>query len=338
MLKTMIRSVGKFVPSRLVTNDDLSKIIDTSDEWIKQRTGIEQRYWVPENGITGPVDLAYEATMEALDKAGWKPEDIDLIIFGTLNPDVCIPGSGCLLQARLGLESTPALDIRQQCTSFIYGMTIADSFIKTGVAKRILLVGAEVHSSGLDMTTRGRNVTVIFGDGAGVVCLEGVESDENIGMISSALHANGKFYEALSVELPAGKYPERITAEMIKDDTRHFLQMDGQKIFKLALRHLPIVANEVLDKAGLTMDDIDIVVPHQANLRINQAFQKRMELPEEKVFHNVQKYGNTTAASIPLALYDAIEQKRVDPEKSTVMIVALGAGVTWAGMIFRFGK
>lgn len=338
MLKTVMRSVGKYLPPRLVKNNDLAEIMDTSDEWIQQRTGIKQRYWVAQNSITGPSDLAYEASVEALDKAGWRPEDIDLIIFGTLNPDIFFPGSGCLLQHKLGLDATPSLDIRQQCTSFIYGMTTADAYIKSGYAKRILLVGSEVHSSGLDKSPRGRDVAVLFGDAAAVVCLEGVETDQEIGVLSSSLHTKGEFAESLMIELPAARSPERISVDMIREDSRHYPYMEGQKIFKLALKYLPLVAGEALDKAHLSIDDIDMVIPHQANLRINQAFQKKMNLADEKIFNNIQKYGNTTAASIPLALYEAAENGFIDIYKSTVLFVALGAGVTWGGMVFRFGQ
>jgi len=196
MKKSIIKSTGMFVPPNLVTNHDLEKMLDTSDEWIKQRTGIEQRYWINPEGVTGASDLGFEASKIALDNAGWEPEDLDFIIFATLSPDIMFPGSGCLLQAKLGLNSTPALDIRQQCTGFLYGLATADAYIKTGLANKILLVGAEVHSSGLDKSTRGRAVTVIFGDGAAAACIEGVETDKTAGVLASVLHADGNFAEA----------------------------------------------------------------------------------------------------------------------------------------------
>ncbi len=191
MKKSIIKGTGMFVPPNVITNHDLEKIMDTSDEWIKQRTGIEQRYWIDQEGATGSSDLGYEASLIALKNAGWTAEDIDFIIFATLSPDIMFPGSGCLLQAKLGLNSTPALDIRQQCTGFLYGIATADAYIKTGLANKVLLVGGEVHSSGLDKSTRGRDVSVIFGDGAAAVCLEGVETDQVSGVLSSALHADG---------------------------------------------------------------------------------------------------------------------------------------------------
>lgn len=335
MKKMMIRGTGRYLPERVVTNEDLCKIMDTSDEWIVQRTGIEERRWIPEKGNVGASDLGLEASKIALNRAGWKPEDLDLIIFATLSPDLFFPGSGCLLQSKLGLKSTPALDIRQQCTGFLYGLEIADAYIKSGYANRILLVGAEVHSTGLEMATRGRDVTVIFGDGAGAVCLEGVETDENIGVLSSSLHAQGDYAESLMVEAPASRLNPRMTHEMI-DDGRIWPKMDGRSIFKLAVKRLPEVSNTALDKAGLTINDIDLVIPHQANLRINQFFQKSMDLPDEKIYNNIQKYGNTTAGTIPIALDEVLEKKLLPDNKGTVLFAGLGAGVTWGAMIFRF--
>lgn len=336
MKKTLIKGIGRYIPPRLVTNDDLTEYMDTSDEWIQKRTGIQQRYWIPEEGNVGASDLGLEATHIALERAGWSAEDLDLIIFATLSPDIFFPGSGCLLQHKLGLKSTPALDIRQQCTGFFYGLSIADAYIKSGMANRILFVGAEVHSTGLDITTRGRDVAVIFGDGAGAICLEGVETDEDVGILSTVLHANGKYADKLCLELPASRLNPRIKQEWIENDTRHYPQMDGKAIFKQAIVKLPQVAKEVLDKSGLTMQDIDLVIPHQANLRINQMFQQSMQLPDDKIFNNIQKFGNTTAGSIPIALDDAIEQKVINTDDCTILFLGLGAGLTWAGMTYRF--
>ncbi len=336
MKKMFIRGTGRYLPERVVTNDDLTKFMDTSDEWIQQRTGIEERRWVAEEGNIGSSDLALEASRIALNRAGWKPEDLDLIIFATLSPDLFFPGSGCLLQSKLGLKSTPAIDIRQQCTGFLYGMEIADAYIKSGYASRILLVGAEVHSTGLEMTTRGRDVTVIFGDGAGAVCLEGVETDENVGVLATSLHAQGDYAEALMTEAPASRNNPRICKEDF-DEGRHFPRMDGKNVFKLAVRRLPEVTNTVLQKAGLTLDDIDMIFPHQANLRINQFYQKAMDLPDEKMYNNIQKYGNTTAATIPISIDEALEKNLISDKKSTIVLSGLGAGVTWGAIIFRFG-
>jgi len=333
MKRTVIRGTGRFLPPRVVSNEDMTQWMDTTDEWIRQRTGIEQRHWVPEEGGVGSSDLGLKASQIAMQRAGWKPEDIDLIIFATLSPDIFFPGPGCLMQHKLGLDATPALDIRQQCTGFLYGITTADAYIRSHLANKILLVGAEVHSTGLDISTRGRDVAVIFGDGAGAVCLEGVESDEPIGVLASALHANGKFAESLSVELGASRNNPRISKEQI-DEGRHFPKMDGKTIFKLAVQKLPEVVGETLEIAGLSIEDIDLFIPHQANMRINQFFQQSMKLPEDKVFHNIQRYGNTTAASIPIALDEALEMGVIGAG-STVLFLGLGAGVTWGGVIAR---
>lgn len=334
MKKTVIRSTGRYLPDRVVTNEDLTKWMDTSDEWIEQRTGIKERRWVPEEGGIGASDLGLEASKAALDKAGWKPEDIDLIIFATLSPDWNFPGSGCLLQAKLGLETTPALDIRQQCTGFLYGMATADAYIKSGYYNRILFVGAEVHSTGLDISNEGRDVTVIFGDGAGAVCLEGIETDSNVGILAATLHAQGKFAESLMVEAPASCLNPRLNFQMM-EERRHFPKMDGRTVFKQALTRLPVVTSDTLKKAGLEVNDIDLIIPHQANMRINQAYLKSLGLGEEKMFHNIQRYGNTTAGSMPIALDEAIEQGRVG-KGSTILFAGLGAGLTWGAMIYRF--
>ena len=333
MKRTVIRGTGRFLPPRVVSNEDMTQWMDTTDEWIRQRTGIEQRHWVPEEGGVGSSDLGLKASQIAMQRAGWKPEDLDLIIFATLSPDIFFPGPGCLMQHKLGLDATPALDIRQQCTGFLYGITTADAYIRSNLANRILLVGAEVHSTGLDISTRGRDVAVIFGDGAGAVCLEGVESDEPVGVLASALHANGKFAESLSVELGASRNNPRISKEQI-DEGRHFPKMDGKTIFKLAVQKLPEVVGETLEIAGLSIEDIDLFIPHQANLRINQFFQQSMKLPEDKVFHNIQRYGNTTAASIPIALDEALEMGVIG-DGSTVLFLGLGAGVTWGAVISK---
>ena len=336
MIQSIIKSTEMFVPPYLVTNHDLENILDTSDEWIRQRTGIEQRYWVEPNTPTGSADLGFEASKKALKAAGWEPEDLDFIIFATLSPDIMFPGSGCLLQAKLGLDSTPALDIRQQCTGFLYGLATADAYIKSQLAKKILLVGSEVHSTGLDKTTRGRDITVIFGDGAGALCIESLETNEQAGVLASSLHADGNFAKALMTELPASRLPVRVPHDVAFDDPRYFPVMDGSTIFKKAVRMLPRVINESLEKANMNLDQIDLVIPHQANMRINQALGQFLKIDDDKIFHNIQKYGNTTAASIPIALHDAIEQGRIGEPGDTVMFAGLGAGLTWGSMIYKF--
>ena len=335
MKRTMIRGTGRYLPPRVVTNEDMTQWMDTTDEWIRQRTGIEQRHWVPAAGDVGSSDLGFEAAKVALQKSGWEAADIDLIIFATLSPDYFFPGCGCLIQRKLGLTSTPALDIRQQCTGFLYGMTTADAYIRSGLANRILLVGAEVHSTGLDISTRGRDVAVIFGDGAGAVCLEGIESDQPTGVLSSALHANGEYAESLMVEVGSSRLNPRISHELI-DEGRHWPKMDGKTKFKLAVQKLPEVVHETLTKAALTIADIDLFIPHQANMRINQFLQQSMKLPAEKVFNNIQRYGNTTAASIPIAFDEALEMNIIG-DGSTVLFLGLGAGLTWGAVIARLG-
>ena len=335
MKRTIIRSTGKYLPPRIVTNDDMTQWMETSDEWIEQRTGIKQRHWVPEEGGVGSSDLGLEASKIALERAGWQAEEIDLIIFATLSPDLNFPGSGCLLQHKLGLSDTPALDIRQQCTGFLYGLEIADAYIQSGFAKKILFVGGEVHSSGLDISTRGRDVAVIFGDGAAAACLESIETENNVGVLAHQLHAEGKFAESLMVEAPASRENPRITEEMFATG-RHFPIMDGKAIFKLAVRRLPEVTLKVLKKAGVPLDEVTLFIPHQANLRINQFFAKTLELPQEKVFNNIQKYGNTTAATIPLALDEAMEQGLVGKSGDVTVFLGLGAGLTWGASVYRF--
>ncbi|NNL76006.1 MAG: ketoacyl-ACP synthase III [Desulfobacterales bacterium] len=335
MKRTVIRGTARYVPPRIVTNEDMTQWMDTSDEWIRQRTGIDQRHWVPAEGGVGSSDLGLEASKIAMQRAGWEPEDIDMIIFATLSPDLFFPGCGCLMQQKLGLNSTPALDIRQQCTGFLYGLTTADAYIRSDLANRILLVGAEVHSTGLDISTAGRDVAVIFGDGAGAVCLEAAESDEPLGVLASALHADGNFADSLMVEVGSSRLNPRISHELI-DEGRHYPRMDGKTIFKLAVQKLPEVVNETLDKAGLSVEDIDLFIPHQANFRINQFFAHTMKLPQEKVFNNIQRYGNTTAASIPIALDEALEMNIIG-DGSIVLFLALGAGLTWGAVISKLG-
>lgn len=330
---TVVKGTGRYLPPRCVTNQDLTQWMETSDEWIQQRTGIEQRYWVPEEGGVGVSDLGLEASKIALTRAGWKPEDLDMIIFATLSPDLFFPGSGCLMAHKLGLTATPALDIRQQCTGFLYGLATADAYIRSGLARRVLLVGAEVHSTGLDISTRGRDVAVIFGDGAAAVCLEPMESDTPAGVLAASLHADGALAESLMAYAPASRDNPRITEQMIREG-KQYPVMDGRNIFKYAVRRLPEVTLEVLKKAGLPLSAVDLFIPHQANMRINQAFAKAMDLPDEKVYHNIQRYGNTTAASIPLAFDEAIEKGLIGPG-STVMFLGLGAGVTWGAVLYR---
>ncbi len=329
MPRTAILGLGQYLPERVVTNDDLAKMFDTSDEWIRQRTGISERRYV-EDG-TGPADLAVPATKQALENAGLELEDIEFIIFATLNPDYFFPGSGCILQDKLGVPGIGALDVRAPCSGFIYGLSAADAFIKTGMYKRILLVGAEVHSSGLEFADRGRDLTVLFGDGAGAVILGATEKDE--GILSTHLHADGRYAKDLWMEIPAACYSPRLTKEHM-DEGRHYPKMNGRKVFKMAVEKLPKVINEALDANGLAIDDIDLLVPHQANLRINEFVAQKLGLPPEKVYNNIHRYGNTTAGSIPIALNEAIQEGRAK-KGDTIMLAALGSGFTWASCLLK---
>ncbi len=330
MRGSRISGMGHYLPERVVTNDDLAKFIDTSNEWIVQRTGIEERRWV--EGNVGASDLAFEATKEALEEAGIKASDLDMIIFATLSPDINFPGSSCILQKMLNAPGVATLDIRNQCTGFVYGLSIADQFIKTGMMNNILVVGAEVHSSGLDMSTRGRDVTVLFGDGAGAAVVSASETDSRI--LDSKLHADGTQYDILMVELPASRLKERITADML-DDARHYPVMDGRNVFRQAVTAMPAVVNEVLEAHGYTPQDIDLLVPHQANLRINQMVARSLKLTQDQVFNNIMRYGNTTAASIPIALHEAIQAGRVK-DGDLVVLAAFGAGLTWGANLIRW--
>tara|TARA_B100000575_G_scaffold293906_1_gene306983 strand:+ start:6878 stop:7846 length:969 start_codon:yes stop_codon:yes gene_type:complete len=322
--------MGHCVPDRVVTNDDLAEFIETSNEWIVQRTGIEERRWV--EGNVGAADLAFDATKDALAEAGMKASDLDMIIFATLSPDVTFPGSSCILQKMLGVPGIATLDIRNQCTGFVYGLSIADQFIKTGMMNNVLVVGGEVHSSGLDMSTRGRDVTVLFGDGAGVAIVSATDGENRI--IDSKLHADGTHYDVLMVEAPASRLNPRLTPEMLEEG-RHYPKMDGRQVFRNAVTAMPAVVHEVLEPHGFTVEDISMLIPHQANLRINQMVQRSLGLSDDQVFNNIMKYGNTTAASIPIALHEAIQAGKVH-EGDVVVLTAFGAGLTWGANLIRW--
>lgn len=331
MPQTRIVALGTHVPDRVVTNEELTKKMETSDEWIQQRTGIKERRWV--DGNVGASDLAYEATKKALATAGWEAKDIEAIVYATLSPDHNFPGDACFLQAKLGIPGTAALDIRNQCSGFIYGLSVADAWIRSGQYKRVLLVGAEVHSTGLDVSTRGRDVAVIFGDGAGVALLEATD-DTTSGVLSTHLHADGRFAKDLWVEVPMSNHQPRLTQQML-DEGKHYPKMDGQKVFKNAVVRMPEVVREALTKNNLTARDIKVLIPHQANLRIAEMVQRGLELTDDQVFNNIQKYGNTTAASIPLCLAEAIEARNVQ-RGDLIALAAFGAGFTWGSALIRW--
>jgi 3-oxoacyl-[acyl-carrier-protein] synthase-3 len=331
--RTRILGIGHHVPPRVVTNADLTHVMDTSDEWIEQRTGIRERHFIDRN--LGSADLGLLAAREALAAAGVSAADLDLILFATLSPDIDFPASACLLQRGLGVRGMPALDVRNQCSGFLYGLSVADQFVRGGTAGRVLLVGAETHSTGLDLTTRGREVGVIFGDGAGAVVL-GPEERPGHGILSTHLHAEGRYAEKLCVEAPTSRCAPRLDEDMVAGEgARLFPKMEGRYVFRHAVTRFPEVIREALDANGLGVADIDLLIPHQANLRISQMVAASLEIPDEKVFNNIQRYGNTTAASIPIALHEAIDAGRV-PSGALVCLAAFGAGFTWASALIRW--
>lgn len=326
-----ILGLGAYLPPRRVTNDDLAKMFDTSDEWIQQRTGIKERRYADEGVFCS--DLALEATKEALKDSNVALEEIDYIILATLSPDFHFPGTACYLQKKLGLPKVPCLDIRQQCTGFLYGLSIADAYIKAGLYRRILLVGAEVHSSALNFTSEGRDVAVLFGDGAGAAVI-GPSDDPSRGLLTMHLHADGNFADILMLEIFNISKKPYITHGSL-DEGRQFPKMIGRDVFRVAVTRMPEVIKEALQSAGIGLNDIKLFIPHQANMRINQFVAASLNLPEEKFFHNIQRYGNTTAASIPIALKEARDEGLFE-EGDLITLVAFGAGFTWGAGILRW--
>jgi 3-oxoacyl-[acyl-carrier-protein] synthase-3 len=324
-------TIGTYVPDRVVTNEELTRYMDTSDEWITQRTGVKERHWV-EPGM-GASEMAFRAAKRALDQAGWQASDVEVIIFASMSPDHVFPGDGCFLNAKLGIPGVPALDVRNQCSGFLYGLSIADAWIRAGIYKRIMLVGSETHSTGLDVSTRGRDVAVIFGDGAAVTLIEATD-DPGRGVLAVELHADGRFAKDLWADAPGSIHFPRITHEMV-DSEAVFPHMEGPKVFKHAIVKMPEVMTSVLKKTGLGTGDIKVFVPHQANLRIAETVQRSLGLRDDQVFNNIQKYGNTTAASIPLALSEAIPARDVK-RGDLVALAAFGAGFTWAAALARW--
>lgn len=333
MRNARITGIGRHVPTKVVTNDDLSKVIDTTDDWIQQRTGIRERHY--SEGSVGAADMGALAAQEALTRAGRTAQEMDCIIFATLSPDYEMPSSACVLQERLGVGGMPAFDVRNQCSGFLYSLATANAFIKSGRFDRVLVVGGEVHSTGIDITTRGRDVAVIFGDGAAAAVVEPCD-DPQRGILTTVLHAEGKYAEKLWLECAASRSRPRLTEEMVASETpRVFPRMEGRYVFKHAVERCTEVINEALAATGHTADDISLLVPHQANMRINQMVALGFAWPEEKVVNNIQRYGNTTAASIPLALYEAIEEGRVR-DGDLVCLAGFGAGFTWGAILIRW--
>lgn len=337
MIKSIIKGVGHYVPERVVTNDDLAQLMTTNDEWITERTGIkERRHIEPKSRITS-TDLGVKAAQNALADAGLTAKDIDFILFATLSPDYYFPGNGVLVQRELGCDTIGAMDIRNQCSGFIYALSTANAFIKAGQYKNILVIGAEVHSFGLDFSDDGRGVSVIFGDGAGAVIVSASE-DENRGIIATNMHSEGEYAEELAVLFPGTKLGwSDVMLEENNGLTKKeiYPYMNGNYVFKHAVTRFPESILEALKDANKTAEDLDLFIPHQANLRISQFVQRQLGLPDEKVFNNIMKYGNTTAASIPIALSEAKQEGRIK-EGDLLLMTAFGSGFTWGSVLMNF--
>src|SRR5690554_4306214 len=335
MYHSKITGLGFYVPDNIVTNDDLSKIMDTNDAWIQERTGIQERRHVNKEEQT-TTSMGVKAAEIAISRSGISKDDIDFVIFATLSPDYYFPGPGVMVQRELGLKTVGALDVRNQCSGFVYAISVADQFIRTGMYKNILVIGSEIHSRGLDMTTRGRGVSVIFGDGAGAAILSR-EEDLSKGILSTHLHSEGQHAEELAVIAPG--MGQRWVTDIIQDnnpeDESYYPHMNGQFVFKNAVVRFSEVINEGLEVNNLQVSDIDMLIPHQANLRISQFIQQKFRLSDDKVYNNIQKYGNTTAASIPIALTEAWEQGRIK-NGDLVVLAAFGSGFTWGSVIIRW--
>ena len=335
MYHSKITGLGYYVPDNVVTNDDLSEIIDTNDEWIQERTGIQERRHII-RGTDTTTTMGVKAAKIAIERSGVAAADIDFIVFATLSPDYYFPGPGVLVQRDLGLKTVGALDVRNQCSGFVYAISVADQYIKSGMYKNILVIGSEVQSTGLDMTTRGRGVSVIFGDGAGAAVLSR-EEDVTKGILSTHLHSEGQHAEELAVKAPGmgGRWITDILADNKPGDESYFPYMNGQFVFKNAVVRFSEVIDEGLQANNLEVSDIDLLIPHQANLRISQFIQKKFRLDDDKVFNNIQKYGNTTAASIPIALTEAWEQGKIKTG-DIVVLAAFGSGFTWGSVVIRW--
>ena len=332
-VNSRILGLGHHLPERVVTNQDLTRLMDTSEEWIEQRTGIRERRFI--SADMGGADLGERAAREALREAGIAAGDLDLVILGSLSPDIDFPGTASLLQRKLGVRGMPVMDVRNQCSGFVYMLAVADAWIRSGDARYVLVVGAEIHSTGLDLSTLGREVAVIFGDGAGAAVL-GPEPDPRRGILSTHLHSEGKYAEKLMVEAPSSRVRPRVIEDMLdQPGSRLWPRMEGRYVFKHAVTRFPEVIREALAHNGCTTADLDLLIPHQANLRISQLVAMGLELPEEKVFNNIQRYGNTTAASIPIALHEAVQEGRVRPG-ALVCLAAFGAGFTWGAALMRW--
>ena len=336
MYQSKIAGLGSYVPENVVTNDDLSKLMDTNDAWIQERTGIKERRHIKKGDGNTTAVMGVKAAKIAIERAKISKDDIELIIFATLSPDLYFPGCGVQVQEMLDINTCPALDVRNQCSGFIYALSVADQFIKTGMYKTVLVIGSENHSGGLDFTTRGRSVSVIFGDGAGAAVLTR-SNHIGQGILSTHLHSEGKHAMELSLKGPSTMHwvPEIIAENPQGEDIPYYPYMNGQFVFKNAIARFSEVIHEGLKANGLEVKDIDMLIPHQANLRISQFIQKKLQLSDDQVYNNIQKYGNTTAASIPIALTEAWEQGKIK-EGDVVVLAAFGSGFTWGSAIIEW--
>ena len=335
MYQSKIIGLGKYVPENIVTNDDLSKRMDTNNEWIIERTGINERRHIDKSTGDTTAIMGQKASLQAIERARIDKNEIELIIFATLSPDYYFPGCGVQIQDLLDIHTCPALDVRNQCSGFIYGLSVADQFIKTGMYKTVLVIGSENHSGGLDFTTRGRSVSVIFGDGAGAAILQRTE-DKNKGILSTHLHSQGKFAEELALIGPSTNYwVPQIIEENPQENIPYYPYMNGQLVFKNAVVRFSEVIMEGLLKNKLEVGDINMLIPHQANLRISQFIQAKFKLSDNQVYNNIQRYGNTTAASIPIALTEAWEEGKIK-EGDLVVLAAFGSGFTWGSAMIRW--
>jgi len=330
--RAIITGTGHYVPPKVITNFDLEKVMNTSDEWIRQRSGIVERHYV-EPGI-GSSDLAYEAALRAIESAKCDKSEVDFIIAATLSPDHYFPGIGVLVEAKLGLAGIGALDVRNQCSGFIYALSVADQYIRCGTYKKILVVAAEVQSTNLDYSDEGRDIAVLFGDGGAAVIIEPNEKNDERGILSTHLFSDGRFVEDLWMENPSPKKKPVFTAEMI-ENRKFFPRMDGKKVFVNASEKMPEAVMIALEHNGLAIEDVSLLIPHQANDRISQMVAHKLKIPFEKVLRNIDRLGNTTAASIPIALDEAVKQGRVK-EGDIIVLTAFGSGYTWASAVIRW--
>jgi len=333
MRNSKIAGLGYYVPDNIVPNSHLETLMDTSDEWITERTGIKERRWTDLEEDTSAT-MGYKAAVKAIADANMEPSDIDFIVFATLSPDYFFPGCGVQIQEMLGVGTIGALDVRNQCSGFVYGVSIADQFIKTGMYNNILVIGSELQSSALDKTTRGRGVSVIFGDGAGAVVMSPSTDDSMV--LSSHLHSEGKHAEELTVLNPStSKWVDEFVNDDQGEDLSYYPYMNGTFVFKNAVRRFPEVIGEALQTNGMGLDQLDLLIPHQANLRISQFVQRSLKLRDDQVYSNIQRYGNTTAASIPIALCEAVQEGKIK-KGDVVCLAAFGSGFTWASTLIRW--